>query len=447
MATLATYPYFELEFTKDGTVFDPIAVDALLTGLTTNQTTDLLVISHGWNNDEADARKLYSDLVPLIAAEIRKLPALTTREFAVLGVLWPSKKFTDDELTAGGAASITTASDSDALVDRLRELQDFFDGDETAHGIQQAIAEAPHLDRDPNARIRYVALMKAIVGRMTHIPDNEPEDVSASHLNREEPDALLTRLSDVDPTDLSGSEGANAIDTAIDMQLGGEQGGAEGLFDFSGFLNGARNLLNFTTYYQMKARAGQVGVLGLNPVLVRVKAAMPACRLHLIGHSFGARLVTAATAGPTDESVLPVATLSLLQGAFSHYGFAKNYQQGKNGFFRSVLTQHKVTGPIIISQTHNDKAVGLAYAIASRVAGQIGAAVGDANDLYGGMGANGAQKTPEASTQFTLNGGSPFAFQPGTLYNLNADATIHDHSDICHPEVGRAIASAMTAGI
>lgn len=447
MPTLATYPYFELDFTKDGTVFDPAAVDALLTGLTTDQTTDLLVISHGWNNDIADARNLYQHLVPLIAAEIRKLPALATRKFAVLGVLWPSKKFADEELTAGGAASITTASASDALVDRLRELQDFFDGDDTAHSIQQAIAEASRLDRDPNARIRYVALMKAIVARMTHIPDSEPEDVAAGHLNREPPDALLTRLSDVELDGPAGLEGANAVGTTMGLQRTEEQGGASGLLDFSGFLNGARNLLNFTTYYQMKARAGQVGVLGLNPVLVRVKAAVPACRLHLIGHSFGARLVTAATAGPTDSSVLPVATLSLLQGAFSHYGFAENYQNGKNGFFRSVLTQHKVTGPIIISQTHNDTAVGLAYAIASRVADQIGAAVGDANDLYGGMGANGAQKTPGASTQFTLNGGSPFAFQPGTLYNLNADATIRDHSDICHPEVGRAITSAIAVGV
>ena len=446
MATLATYPYFELEFTKDGTVFLPAAVDALLTGLTTNQTTDLLVISHGWNNDEADARNLYQHLVPLIADEIRNLPALDNRRFTVLGVLWPSKKFADDELTAGGAASLSTASASDGLIDRLRELQDFFDGDETAHSIQQAIAEAPHLTQDPNARSRYVALMKAIVARMTHIPDSEPEDMAAGRLNREEPDALLTRLSDTEPDDAAGSEGATTIGTAVDMQLGGEQGGAEGLFDFSGFLNGARNLLNFTTYYQMKARAGQVGVLGLNPVLVRVKATLPACRLHLIGHSFGARLVTAATAGPTDASMLPVATLSLLQGAFSHYGFAKDYQPGKDGFFRSVLTGHKVTGPILISQTHNDTAVGLAYAVASRVAGQVASAIGDANDFYGGMGANGAQKTPGASTQFTLNGGSPFAFQPGTLYNLNADNTIHEHSDICHTEVGRAIANAIAVG-
>jgi hypothetical protein len=32
----------------------------------------------------------------------------------------------------------------------------------------------------------------------------------------------------------------------------------------------ARNLLNFATYYQMKARAGRVGSQGLNEVLRRI---------------------------------------------------------------------------------------------------------------------------------------------------------------------------------
>ncbi len=447
MATLADYPYLELECTKDGTVSDPASVDALLTELTTAQTTDLLVISHGWNNDIADARQLYQHLVPLIAAEVVKRPDLTSRKFAVLGVLWPSKKFADADLTAGGAASLTP-SGSDELVDRLRELQDFFDGPESDATIQQAIAEATQLDHDPNARIRYVALMKTIVAGMMHIPDSEPEDIAASHLNKETPDALLTRLSEVELTEPVGGStgGAESIGTSVDMIAGNESGGAEGFLDFSGFIDGARNLLNFTTYYQMKARAGQVGVLGLHPVLAQVKQTLPSCRLHLIGHSFGARLVTAATAGPDTQSVLPVATLSLLQGAFSHYGFADDYLPGKDGFFRSVLTQQKVTGPIIISQTHNDKAVGLAYAVASRIAGQTAEAIGDANDLYGGMGANGAQKSG-ASTQFTLNAGTTYTFQPGTLYNLNADATIHDHSDICHPQVAVAIVSAIEVGV
>jgi len=49
-----------------------------------------------------------------------------------------------------------------------------------------------------------------------------------------------------------------------------------------------------------------------------------------------------------------------------------------------------VAGPILITHTANDKAVGIAYALASRISGQTGAALGDATDVFGGIGRNGA---------------------------------------------------------
>ncbi|MEO6320155.1 MAG: hypothetical protein ABIR56_05800 [Polaromonas sp.] len=79
--------------------------------------------------------------------------------------------------------------------------------------------------------------------------------------------------------------------------------GAAGLGDlFGGLLSGARNLLNYTTYYQMKERAGAIGQGGLNPQLAQLQNRFPALKIHLIGHSFGGRLVTATAAGP---DVLP----------------------------------------------------------------------------------------------------------------------------------------------
>ena len=45
---------FDVEFTKDGNVFKQSQADALVAGL--KGVTDLLVLSHGWNNDMADAR-------------------------------------------------------------------------------------------------------------------------------------------------------------------------------------------------------------------------------------------------------------------------------------------------------------------------------------------------------------------------------------------------------
>ncbi|MFC5410851.1 hypothetical protein ACFPMF_16135 [Larkinella bovis] len=445
MATLAGFPYFEIQFTKEGIVFQPEEVTDLINLLSESQITDLLVLSHGWNNDMEEARSLYQRLGTLFAAEIAKRPELVERKFAIAAVLWPSKKFAEEDLIAGGgAASLTTAAPTDVLINQLRELQNFFDGDESTAIVQQAIDKVDQFGADLNAPRKYVALIQQLIAKASPEKEGEPEDFSASHVNKNDPTDLLNRLSDVrlaNSTDFIGdSTGLSGSSTTTDFNAGG---GAGGLFDLSGLTNGARNLLNFATYYQMKDRAGKVGVLGLNPILKRIKQTLPNCKLHLIGHSFGARVVTAATAGPDTISTVPIDTLSLLQAAFSHYGFAENYEDGKDGFFRSVLTQRKVKGPILISQTHNDKAVGVAYAIASRIAGQIGAFLGDPNDLFGGLGANGAQKTPASSTQFNLDFGSVYSFQINTLYNLNADNCIMDHSDICHPQVANAIVSSI----
>src|SRR5262249_31118329 len=152
-----------------------------------------------------------------------------------------------------------------------------------------------------------------------------------------------------------------------------------------------------------------------------IHAQSPAIRLHLIGHSFGGRVVTAAALGPDDQPPVPIHTLTLLQAAFSHYGFAQNYEGGRDGFFRRVVEDRRVSGPTLITCTANDQVVGLAYPLASLVAHQAGAALGDSHDKYGGLGRNGARKTPEATDSRLQSVGSPYSFQGGALYNLNAD--------------------------
>ena len=51
----------------------------------------------------------------------------------------------------------------------------------------------------------------------------------------------------------------------------------------------------------MKDRAGDVGRGGVNGVLRDMKKVRPDLRLHLVGHSFGGRLVTAAADGPAGQ--------------------------------------------------------------------------------------------------------------------------------------------------
>ena len=102
----------------------------------------------------------------------------------------------------------------------------------------------------------------------------------------------------------------------------------------------------------MKDRAGVVGRAGVNQALQRLRADVPSVRLHLVGHSFGCRVVTAAVTGATPTPKGFVNSMSLLQGAFSHYSFSAKYDDSNAaGFYRNLVTEGRVSGPIIIT-TH-----------------------------------------------------------------------------------------------
>ena len=155
-------------------------------------------------------------------------------------------------------------------------------------------------------------------------------------------------------------------------------------------------------------------------------------------------MVTAAAAG--SQPFRP-SSLSLLQGAFfSHNGFAATVDGGPPGFFRQVIAQDRVEGPIIVTHTKNDRAVGIAHAIASRLSGDIRAAFGDANDLYGGIGRNGAVRTEPGETLSTPLRNEAFvydSFPRRRITNLLSDEFIADHGAVTGLPVANAILSAM----
>src|SRR5690349_12729542 len=134
MATLSGIPYEELQFTKDGKLSGDPKLSTLIDMIRGSGITDLLVISHGWNNDMDDARTLYRALVSKIAAAHAQVQ--DGKKLGVLGVLWPSKKFAEQELIAGGAAGIGPVGGGRdlSLQNALDNLKGFFD-DEKADDI------------------------------------------------------------------------------------------------------------------------------------------------------------------------------------------------------------------------------------------------------------------------------------------------------------------------
>jgi hypothetical protein len=452
------YPYFQVQFTKDGDVFTSAEVDALMSSVTAaeNVPTDLLLISHGWNNNIEDATSLYSGLTEVIKPQLDANPVLKDRRFVICGVLWPAKKFEDNDLIPSGAASLDDAVTTDDLKQRVRDLRSLY----AAAGWPSADSSAPAafdeieslmdtMADHPTDQKRAVDSLRSLMPKEAASSD----DGSNVFFDTSTP-ALINKLSKpLNPPVIPAGVGAASLDPFRDGTVSG-LGGAAGFRDLLGGIKaGFLHLLNYTTYYLMKARAGTVGEKGVEPLMEKMRNARPDLRIHMIGHSFGCRVVvTAVNVLPNDDKFFPD-TMLLLQGAFSHNGFALEDKDNDvdRGAFRDVIEKQKVRGPIVVTHTRNDKAVGIAYPVASRINGVTAAGLGDAEDIFGGLGSNGTQtktSTPEGVPGTLLAVGSAYPFavagKPSTPYNLRSDQFIKGHSDIQHPEVGFALASAMS---
>lgn len=248
---------FDVELKKNGQIHDEGQVAALLDGL--DGVSDLLVVSHGWNNDLADARALYDELLGNVdklldardnAQAPAPLKALDGRTFAVCQLFWPSKKFTDDELIpGGGAASAAQAehANDDALERVLEELAEDPERLGQHHKprvrarlVKRAKKLATDVADSADARREYVAVLRSLLD-----PDQASADDASEEFFTEDPEVLFERFeTEVIAPPPVGPGGAGAIGT-------GAPGGAAGLRDaIKGARAAARRLANFATYYQ-----------------------------------------------------------------------------------------------------------------------------------------------------------------------------------------------------
>ena len=147
-------PYSTAEFDKEGR---PLSQPTVPAG-----TTDLIVVSHGWNNDRQDAEALYTKLFGNFVDVTASDPAIKQRKIAIIGVIWPSKKF-DEFMTqppagnqvAGGAASagaVNTAASELAMhaaIDRAAPLFDDAGDGERVEALHKLV---PNLDGDTQAQ-------------------------------------------------------------------------------------------------------------------------------------------------------------------------------------------------------------------------------------------------------------------------------------------------------
>ena len=398
------------------------------------EITDVVLIAHGWNEGPESALGHYQDLVgPLEVILSQNKTQWQGHTVAYFGVIWPSSKYADD-LTV-----INMRADA---------------GDPPPHaGLVAGLPAAPPLnDADLQARARDVARFLGIdpdllaTQALQAAGDNGARDALVSTLRKATSERRRLRADEQTRAeyDAAFSETGSHLFSAIGGELQqlfsnvADVVADNPLIGWLKQLRGDANakiayILNLFAYNEIKIRAGVVG--GgladhvLNPVLADRK------RIHLVGHSFGGRLVTAATAAAEGGKI---SNLTLLEGAFSHNALSIDRVGPINGAFRSVIDNAKVAGRIAVAHSDHDAAVWIAYPLASRVfrdsyslnlaASSHGQVLGGPTDRYGAIGANGPQNL-NGVNRLIFTGTSLPGLNPG-VHALDCTSFVASHSDV-----------------
>ncbi|GIM90632.1 hypothetical protein [Paractinoplanes toevensis] len=424
--SIAGSPFWDVVFDADGDA-DTRTTDALLAE--TGDLTDLYVFSHGWNNERGTARRLYNGFFGLLAQQLAADPR---GKAGFAGVYWPAKRWSDEPIPnfdpptaagGGGIASATPAAAGTTVADPALDEQTLADLLDTFPDAKDSIERMAALLRQPATQPTLDDFFAALndFAQQSGAGENDGEVASGRpRMLEDSPNDVFARYRDA--LVASGAEIHRGDGTAgIGDQLGG-------------LLNGAKEALRVATYWEMKGRAGVVGRKGLGPLLGRLPAGL---RVHLIGHSFGARLVSYAIGAPQVKSV------TLLQGAFSHFAFCRPlpFDAGRNGALAGQ--QQKVDGPVTVCFSTHDDAVGRFYPLASLAKRDDTAAGHGLLWRWGGMGADGAQDLDAVGEGLRAAGsGTPYKFARNRILNIDASQIVRTggapsgaHSDIIHPEL------------
>ena len=397
-----------------------------LLGDTQSPVTDVFVVSHGWKGDRQAALDQCNKWIGKMAemaddrAHVRSLDA--GFRSLIIGLHWPSQAWGDESETGSESGLLGDDAPDRAGVEKvIATYMEALDLDvDMRSDVSTIVRATPHgkesLNLDGAVRAAYERIAGA-VDRWSDDGDDTQKEWSAQKAYN---DAVKQ---DADEGLLGGS--------AADV-----------------FLTPLRQL----SFWTMKDRARKVGESGVAKLVRDVQAANAKVRVHLMGHSFGCIVVSAAVAGKKAQPLLrPVSSLFLVQGALSLWSYSTT-PDNKDGYFRRIVDDKMVLGPIVTTWSKYDMAVGNLYPIAARIAKQSTLA-----DLpkYGGTGAFGLQGGPEFAVELAISDAKHvYPFQAGKLYNIKSEAVIAKkdgfsgaHSDIVHPEVAHLAWSGIFAGV
>jgi hypothetical protein len=402
-------PYYIIEFDKNGQCMAPETRRHLLAQA--GQYTDIYLFSHGWNNDWPTASKRYDSFYAGFSAMRKEfnLPAPVGYRPLMVGIIWPGVVLVGTDGHAPAMAGGDPFMESQSVI----EIEQAVAPEELTE--LQSLLKSTNMDQA--GALALARILRPLYRTATDEVGAElPSEaalidtwVGASGEADKIPDAGDAGVADDDlaPDDVASPKPAGWLGKLADL---------------------ARGAVRVTTVWMMKDRAGVVGTIGVGPLLNGLLDAGQA-RLHLVGHSYGAKVVLSALCAAKDMP-RKVHSVLLLQGAVSHLCFADRVP-GLDipGGYRPALERTEL--PILATYSSHDISLTKLFQVALRRDGDLGdIRIGGPISRFAALGGYGPHEASE-QTIVIQSPPSPYMINPGVrVVGLLADAAISGHGDI-----------------
>ena len=335
----AIAPFYLIRFDKNGNCQSPLTLAQLLEEANSGHYTDIHVFSHGWNNVFKEAVALYRTFFDHYF-QLRKEHRLEKPYRPIMvGIIWPSTllvlPWESAPHIAGGAPGVPdeqraelAGADQEALSSIAAELppedaKRLYYLAERADSLSPADAHELAELLLPYYRSSSAEMQSAEVGET-------PPQITAND--------VLQIWSNAAPR--GARQPAQAGFAAEDDDVSATPQPAA--LDW-------RNLdprwpIRIASVLQMKDRAGTVGARGVGPDLISRLLSTDGLRVHLIGHSYGSKVMLSSLCAQAPR--FSAASLLLLEPAVSYLCFGENLDgKGRRGGYRDALD--RVSQPIL----------------------------------------------------------------------------------------------------
>lgn len=434
--------YYLIAFDKDGKEReDGLMRQKIKEALANEPITDAFIMSHGWMGDVPAAKDQYNNWIRAMAQspDLEKIKkARPDFKPLLIGIHWPSLPWGDEELSGGAGVSFDVSAEDpiDRLVDEYADR--IADTDRAKQALQTILRSAME-DSNPESLPPEVVEAYQVLNEEAGLGTEGAAGAPGSDLENFDPEAIY-EASQQESQDEPVSFGI--VDSVKNTVL---------------------NPLRVMSFWSMKNLARTLGEsAGFNLLKELQETAAETVRFHLMGHSFGCIVVSSTLNGPkgTGNLVRPVDSLALIQGALSLWSYCGkiSYERDRPGYFHQLIAQGKVSGPIVVTLSEYDYAVGKMYpkAAAMAVLSSVDFAPGKL-PKYGGIGSFGIGGDDLGVINLNmLPCDRSYDLQAGKIYNLESSQFICDvamggwssgaHCDIAKLEVAHAVWSAAYPG-